>query len=78
MSGHTPVPYRVECAVNGASFYEVIAAFNVQRVALQYATDCQLSNPQNCYRVTERKRVLHDAPYISAEAILQKRLGKPV
>ena len=74
-----PVPYRVECDANGATFFEVIAAFNSQRVALAYAAECKRSNPHNEYRTTYRKKVV-DYPdfvrlYASGDAILQRYLG---
>ena len=71
-----PVPYRVECDPQGKTFFEVIAAFNSERVALAYATDCKVSNPANDYRVVNRKRVLHEPAYIHQEAIIQAKLGR--
>lgn len=71
-----PVPYRVECAFNGGRFFEVIAAFNDARIALQYAVECQRVNSQSEYRVTYRKRVLHDKVYVAGAAILETKLGR--
>ncbi|MDR5726260.1 MAG: hypothetical protein RB191_02205 [Terriglobia bacterium] len=54
-----PVPYRVECRWPVNSWFEVIAAFDVERVALQYAQDCAASTHME-YRVTYRGKVLHE------------------
>jgi hypothetical protein len=40
MSKRNHLPYVVECKPLGQAFYEPIAAFNVDRVAISYATDC--------------------------------------
>lgn len=72
-----PIPYRVECRPLGQAFFEVIAGFNHQKVALHYATDCQVTNQPYDYRVTYRGKVVHDEVYVTAEAILQNSLGAP-
>lgn len=47
-----PLPYRVECQYGktGGPF-EPIAAFNVDRVAIEYARSCSRANPFHAYRV---------------------------
>lgn len=70
-----PVPYRVECDVQGKTYYEVIAGFNVESAARNYAIECAKAHPANLYRVTLRRKVLLDAIYIRGEAILDARLG---
>jgi hypothetical protein len=44
-------PYRVECKWPSNSFFEIIAAFDSQTVALNYARDCAAANPPFRYRV---------------------------
>lgn len=51
---------RVDCQPPGQAFYETIAAFNSDRVALAYAEDCRKSKQfstagQWRYRVMERR-----------------------
>jgi len=70
-----PVPFRVECKWPNRSYFEVIAAFNSDRIAMAYATDCQVTNKAFAYRVTKRSRVLHDHRDIAGEAVLQRALG---
>jgi hypothetical protein len=51
-----PLKYVVECMEHRpvpASFFEPIAAFNVYRVAEQYARDCYSTNRHNTYRVKQ-------------------------
>ena len=72
-----PLPYRVECDVQGKTYFEVIAGFNVDTAARNYAVECATAHPANLYRVKHGLKVLHDAPYIKGEAILNARLGKP-
>lgn len=53
----TKLPYVVECQ----SFYvwfEPIAAFNDDRVAIGYAKDCAKVNPTFKYKVVKGKKVL--------------------
>ena len=70
-----PVPFRVECKWPHNSYFEVIAAFNAEKIAVTYATDCQAANKFLVYRVTKRGKVLYDHANIAGEAILQKALG---
>lgn len=51
------LPYIVECK-SSYPFFEPIAAFNVDSIALAYASDCAKTNPQFVYRVTKSKKVL--------------------
>jgi hypothetical protein len=37
-------------------FYEDIAAFNVESIAVEYASECGKANPQWQYRVIDRSR----------------------
>lgn len=50
MSKLDDLAHVVRCATPGR-FYETIAAFNVERAALNYARECKDSNPQNDYKV---------------------------
>lgn len=50
------LPYKVECK-SSYPFYELIAAFNVECAAFQYAADCQQTNPHFAYRVTHGRDV---------------------
>lgn len=47
------LPYVVECQPMGGHFYEQIAAFNHEVIALRYARDCKTVNGQNEYKVTD-------------------------
>jgi hypothetical protein len=51
------LPYVVECK-SSYPFYEKIAAFNVERIAIQYASDCAIAHPTFSYRVTKRGKVI--------------------
>lgn len=47
--------YLVECCDNSHGRFEVIAAFNVDVVAVKYADDCRKNAPStHTYRVMER------------------------
>ena len=45
--------YVVECK-STYPFFEEIAAFNVNEVALHYARECAETNPQYVYRVVKK------------------------
>lgn len=49
-SKYEQLPFLVECK-STYSFFETIAAFNVEVVARRYAEDCQQANPSFQYRV---------------------------
>lgn len=52
--------YRVECK-SLYPFYELIAAFDIQQAAENYAVSCATANPVYEYRVIKGRRVLRDA-----------------
>lgn len=54
-----PLPYRVECQHPPSYRYETIAAFNVERVAIEYARSCHKANGARglSYRVRKGQRV---------------------
>lgn len=56
------LPYVVECK-SSYPFFEAIAAFNVESVALAYAFDCAKTNPFFKYRVVKNKKVLASNEY---------------
>lgn len=45
--------HTVECRPPAQAFFEVIAAFNVDRAALAYGGECHMVNPSNAYRVRD-------------------------
>jgi len=53
----TKLPYVVECRSTYV-FFEPIAAFNVDSVAIAYAKDCAKTNPMCTYKVVKNKKVL--------------------
>ena len=50
------LPYRIECR-STYPFFEVIAAFNSESVAIAYAGSCRKANPAYEYRVIKSSRV---------------------
>lgn len=70
-----PLPYRVECDVQGKTYFEVIAGFNVESAARNYAIECAKAHPANLYRVKHGSKVLHNETYIKGETILATYLG---
>jgi hypothetical protein len=58
--GQSQLPYVVECKSLYA-FFEPIAAFNHDKIAINYAVDCHIANPQYQYRVVKRKLVLYSS-----------------
>lgn len=48
--------WKVECKFT--HFYEVIAAFDCDTAALNYAAECAKAHPLVEYRVTKRRNVL--------------------
>jgi hypothetical protein len=46
----TKLPYKVECQ-SSYPFYEVIAAFDCESAAVNYARECAADNPTYNYRV---------------------------
>lgn len=53
-SAYYPLKYRVDCKPSGQHFFETIAAFNSDRVALAYAKDCSATNPEFEYECKRR------------------------
>ena len=51
--------FVVECK-SSYPFFEKIAAFNVDSIAIDYAQDCAKTNPTFKYRVTKGKTILVD------------------
>lgn len=48
------LPYVVECK-SFSAFFEEIAAFNSDRAAENYASDCATCNPHFEYRVVKKR-----------------------
>jgi len=46
--------WQVECQWPNKPFFEPIAAFNSQQVAIEYARDCKRVNPHFTYRLFNR------------------------
>lgn len=55
------LPYKVECQSTYV-FFEVIAAFNVDRAAGHYALECSQANPRFHYRVTKGRKIILNIP----------------
>lgn len=49
-----PLKWLVECKPSGQPFFEVIAGFNSDSVAVHYAQDCFKTNPDFVYLVMQR------------------------
>lgn len=53
------LPYRVRCK-STYPFFEVIAAFNIERAAVAYAEECKEANPRFTYRVCLRGKTIKE------------------
>lgn len=53
------LPYKIECK-SSYPFFELIAAFDCEPVALGYASQCQTANPGFTYRVKRGSKVLRE------------------
>jgi hypothetical protein len=50
------LPFVVAVRRAGQHFFEPIAAFNVDRVAIRYAEECRKSNGMCAYSVTDHQK----------------------
>lgn len=53
-SVYYPLKWAVLCKPKGQHFFETIAAFNNDDVAIAYTVHCKYANAENTYRVCER------------------------
>jgi hypothetical protein len=50
------LPWRIECR-STYPFFEPIAAFNSEKVAIAYAASCRAANPTYAYRVVKAGKI---------------------